>query len=167
MRLLIFSDNHKDRESVKKMLEQVKNPDRIFSLGDSEMREQELSELGIVGVKGNYPFEPKFPLDLFFDFDGVRIFLTHGHKYSVKLGLSHLMQKGYSLEADVVCFGHTHRAYLKDIEKCVYMNPGSLSKPKSGSSASYALIEITDKLIVFKIIGVDDEKVIQEYIKKR
>lgn len=167
MKLLFFSDNHKDKKSVIKMLNQVVKPDRIFSLGDSEMREDELSELGIVGVKGNYPFEPKFPYDLFFDFDGVKIFFTHGHKYGVKMGISRLMRKSYTLRANIACFGHTHQPYLKDLNGCIYLNPGSLSKPKYGFMASYAIIEITEKQIHIKIIGLNDERVIKKYKKNR
>ena len=52
MELLLFSDNHKDKESVKEMIQNHPNADRIISLGDSEMKEFELTEMNIFGVKG-------------------------------------------------------------------------------------------------------------------
>ena len=125
MKLLIFSDNHRDRSSVNKMLEDNKDSDYIFSLGDSEMPEHELSALNIVGVKGNYPFEPKFSYNLFLNFLGVDVFFTHGHRYNVKLGISRLLEEAKSLNAEIVCFGHTHQAYLRDVSGIIFLNPGS------------------------------------------
>ncbi len=167
MKLLIFSDNHRDRDSVKELLQKNPNMDRIFSLGDSEMREHELSALGIVGVRGNYPFEPDFPYELTFDFDGIRILLTHGHKYNVKWGITALMQKAYYENIQIVCFGHTHSIYLKELNDTIFLNPGSLSKPRLGVIASFAIIEITDKDVSIKIFDFNTMKVIKEYMKKR
>ena len=58
MRILIFSDNHGDNENIARIINKNQPLDRIVSLGDSEMREEELSQMGIIGVKGNFPFEP-------------------------------------------------------------------------------------------------------------
>ena len=86
MKLLIFSDNHREKTALESILLLHKDSERFISLGDSEMSETELSNLNVFGVKGNYPFEPKFPDELTFEFDGWRFFLTHGHKYNVKNG---------------------------------------------------------------------------------
>ena len=131
------------------------------------MREHELSELNIVGVKGNYPFEPNFPHDLLFNFEGINILFTHGHKYSVKMGISRLMRKAHTVNANIVCFGHTHSKYLKDIYDVIYLNPGSLAKPKMGEMATYATIEINETVIRIKIIKLSDKTVIKEYEKIR
>ncbi len=39
MKLLLFSDNHRDKESVKKIIKQNRGLEHYISLGDSEMRE--------------------------------------------------------------------------------------------------------------------------------
>lgn len=149
IRILIFSDNHGDRDNIPRIIDKNQPLDRIISLGDSEMREQELTNLGIFGVKGNYPFEPKFPYELDFTFFDFRILFVHGHLYRVKSGLTKLLQKAYYEKYDLVCFGHTHRTYLEDIEDILLVNPGSLSTWRSNENPTYALIEITcDKLTV-------------------
>ncbi|HPJ23816.1 MAG TPA: YfcE family phosphodiesterase [Bacillota bacterium] len=166
MKLLIFSDNHRDREAIREMLD--KNPGFIhqISLGDSEMRESELTELNIYGVKGNYPFEPKFPKDMTLDFEGIRVFLTHGHLFSVKLGLSSLLNHCLYNDIQIACFGHTHQAMIKEIEGVLFINPGSLSRTRLFSKASYAILEITEKAIEATIKSLDGD-IIYTYQKNR
>lgn len=159
MKLLLFSDNHRDRDSVKEMIALNKDVDQIISLGDSEMRQNELTELNIFGVKGNYPFEPKFPLDLTFEYEGIRVYYTHGHQYSVKLGLSRLLNYAVYNNINIVCFGHTHRAVLKEINDVIFINPGALSKNKMFTNNSYAILKITTKLIDITIKTLSGENV--------
>ncbi len=42
---------------------------------------------------------------------------------------------------DILMFGHTHVPVLKKEDGVIYLNPGSISYPKSGSPASFALFE--------------------------
>lgn len=166
MKLLIFSDNHRDRDSVEAMIKKYPNIDRIISLGDSEMKEYELTNMNIFGVKGNYPFEPNFPLELTFVFEGVKMYFTHGHRYSVKMGLSRLLNYGCYHEIDIICFGHTHKPLLKEINGIIFLNPGALSERKYGASNSFAIVEITDTFIKIVIQTLEGEK-IMESTKKR
>ncbi len=166
MELLLFSDNHRDRESVKELLQKHPNADRIISLGDSEMKEYELTELNIFGVKGNYPFEPNFPKELTFVFEDAKVYLTHGHHFSVKMGLSRLLHYGLYNEVDIICFGHTHKPLLKEIQGVLMLNPGSLSRRKFNSKASYAVLTIEPKQIKAVIKTLDD-KIVFEYNRTR
>lgn len=166
MKLLIFSDNHRDSVSVETMVKQYPMIDRIISLGDSEMKEHELTNLNIFGVKGNYPFEPNFPLELTFEFEGVKMYFTHGHHYSVKMGLSRLLNYGSYNDIDIICFGHTHRPLLKELNGIIFLNPGALSSRRFGSSNSYAIVEITEPFIHIEIKSLIGNKLL-EYTKKR
>ncbi len=166
MKLLLFSDNHRDKESVKSIIKQNPGLEHYISLGDSEMREYELTELGIYGVKGNNPFDPNFPLKLTLAFDGLKVFLTHGHLYSVKMGLSKLLNYGSYNDIDIICFGHTHQYLIKDINGILFINPGSLSTRRIFSKSSYALLEITEKEINVRILTVKGETIL-EYTKSR
>ncbi|MGD9964714.1 MAG: metallophosphoesterase [Candidatus Izemoplasmatales bacterium] len=154
MRIMIFSDNHGDNENIARIIKKHQPLDRIVSLGDSEMREEELSQMGIIGVKGNFPFEPKFPYDLNFIFEGWNFFFTHGHKYHVKMGTSRILQKAYYEKIDIVCFGHTHQTFLEEISDIVLLNPGSLSYVRSRENPTYALIDLTVNKLEVKIINI-------------
>jgi len=166
MRILVFSDNHRDRESIKLAIAQNPGLLHYISLGDSEMKEQELSELGVYGVRGNYPFEPKLPYDLTMDFEGVRFFIPHGHLLSVKSGLSALLNHCLYNDIQIACFGHTHKSLIKEIEGVIFVNPGSLSRNRMFSEASYALIDINNLSISIVIKSITGE-IISEYQKER
>jgi len=114
MKIVIFSDNHRDIESVRWIVATNPDADRIISLGDSEMREHELTNMGIFGVKGNYPFEPDFPYDMVMEFEGWRVFMTHGHRYYVKSGTYNLYHEARNQNCQVALFGHTHQAFIKN-----------------------------------------------------
>ena len=46
------------------------------------------------------------------------------------------------LEADVLLVGHTHIPFVRKVEKCLVVNPGSLGQPKHGKpEACYAIWE--------------------------
>jgi len=166
MKLLLFSDNHRDRLSVKQVIKMHPNMDRYISLGDSEMKEHELTALNVFGVKGNYPFEPKFPYELTFVFEGLKVFLTHGHHFSVKLGLTKLLNHALYNDINIVCFGHTHKPLLKELRGVIFINPGSLSKNTFGSKNSYCLLEITNSKIDI-VIKTLSGNTLMEYKKER
>lgn len=77
--------------------------------------------------------------------DGLKIFMTHGHKYSVKGGLGFAIGRARSLGADILLFGHTHEpvSYMlpadEHCEKPLYVfNPGSLRE------GSFGLLTVKD-----------------------
>lgn len=167
MKLILFSDNHRNRENILEMIKLEPGADRLISLGDSEMTEMELSNLGIIGVRGNYPFEPAFPNELLFDFDGWKILLTHGHLLSVKSGISRIYQYGLSKQADIACFGHTHIPYLEDFGDITLLNPGSIAMPKGRNYPTYAKIMTTLKTFTIEIIDLYSHTVIDSLTKTR
>ena len=166
MKLLIFSDNHGERENIPRIIAKHSPLDRIISLGDSEMKERELSDLNIFGVKGNFPFEPKFPYDLNFVYEGLNCFFTHGHLYSVKSGITNLKEIAKTRNYDLVCFGHTHRTYLEEKEGIIFLNPGSLSTWRSNQNPTYAILSLTDDKIEITIYNIYGN-IMNLYEKKR
>ncbi len=72
-------------------------------------------------------------------FKGLRIFISHGHLYysPSSVGLE-------DTDFDLVITGHTHRynifSEIIDDKRVTYLNPGSPSRPRGGSEASYALV---------------------------
>ncbi|MGI6392447.1 MAG: metallophosphoesterase family protein [Candidatus Izemoplasmatales bacterium] len=162
MRFIVFSDNHRNREYLKKML--TDNPDikTVISLGDSEMNEAELTSMGIFGVKGNYPFDPRFPLELILEFEGFRFLFVHGHLFNVKNTLSQLKEKASSVNADVVFYGHTHASRIHEDHDLVFINPGALGTPYGAYLPSYAIVEANDSCLRVKIISAIDNAVVND-----
>ena len=61
------------------------------------------------------------------------IYATHGHN------LNAASLPAFP-EGDILLFGHTHLPELKDVNGCMYINPGSVSLPKGGSKHSCILL---------------------------
>lgn len=62
------------------------------------------------------------------------IFATHGHLYSEK-------NMPPIKNGDIFLYGHTHIPEMRKAEKYIFINPGSVSIPKSGSKNSYMVFE--------------------------
>jgi putative phosphoesterase len=72
------------------------------------------------------------------------------------------------VDADILFYGHTHRPYRKDIDGKVFINAGSVGKPKGGDPrACVALLEITAKEVKAEFIRVayDVEKTASAKVK--
>lgn len=67
------------------------------------------------------------------------IFATHGHKFNEEN--PPLLKKG-----DILLNGHTHIPKFTKHENYYYINPGSVSIPKGGSSNGYIVLE-NDKFV--------------------
>ncbi len=152
MRIVVVSDTHR---SISGFLDKVKTmpkPDLIIHLGDytsdGEKIEKELG-VNVVQVKGNCDMGFSYRDEELLEIGGKKIFLTHGHKYSVKMNSDSLYYRGLELGADIVLYGHTHVAEIIREEKIIIMNPGSPSSPRGMElNPTFGLIEITDELKV-------------------
>ena len=118
MTLLILSDSHGRPDRITEAIRRVK-PDGILFAGDG-LRDLTYCDLPcpLWAVKGNCDWMTS-PLILggsaftpedeeFITVDGIRILLTHGHKYGVKGGLGTAVSYAVRRDADVLVFGHTH-----------------------------------------------------------
>ena len=69
-----------------------------------------------------------------------RLLLIHGHMDNVKMSPLNLLYRAQELDCKAVLFGHTHQAAYEEVDGIYLVNPGSLSRPRDGSSGSYAII---------------------------
>ncbi|MEA4826525.1 MAG: YfcE family phosphodiesterase, partial [Clostridium sp.] len=98
----VVSDTHRDETALKKVVEEIKNLDVVIHLGDNVVDAEEIKDLinnKIVYVKGNCDIMANEPTELIEEFHGVRILITHGHKYNVKNTLTELKCRAQQLEA--------------------------------------------------------------------
>ena len=141
MKILVFSDSHGSLGNMYEAVER-ESPDRVLHLGDHFRDAEDLDlafgGLDILYVPGNCDYAAQIPANLEIEIDGVRIFLTHGHLFGVKTGLTRLLLEGKRLGAQLVLFGHTHRPLLEQRDGIWLLNPGSCS----ASSGSYAVVDL-------------------------
>jgi putative phosphoesterase len=149
MRICVISDTHRHASSIDALADKIKAVDVLIHLGDNvdDVAIIEKYYKGrIINVKGNCDFSVGKPNDRLEEVCGKKIFLTHGHRYSVKEGLSKLKYKALETGADIVLYGHTHIAKIDYEEGIWYINPGSAAEPRDGAP-SFAIIDISGKSI--------------------
>ena len=142
MKVVVISDAHGNKQAIKRILEFNPDADYVISLGDSECRHKFLLDLDIIAIKGNYPRDGGVSYESMLEIEGKRLFLTHGHKYGVGNDLEKLLNKGKSIGANVILYGHTHVPRIDIFEEITFLNPGSISSPRCKIPPSYLVLNI-------------------------
>ena len=156
MKILVLSDSHSTLSFMRRCIDSVK-PDAVLHLGDhfddALAMEEEYPALRFYMVPGNcdyYRCSPDQPVILMPRIGGVDLYMTHGHKHSVKYFLGSLLRDARAAGADAVLYGHTHQADCHREEDGLWvLNPGSCGY--FGGSAGLILIDkgqITDCCIL-------------------
>ena len=161
MKILVASDIHGSALYCGELLKriEVENPDKVLLLGDllyhgprnalpGEYDCKKVADMlnsikdSILCVRGNCDAEVdqmmlEFPImaDYIELLTGkTDVFATHGHLY----GETNPPPIG---KGDILLCGHTHVPALRNHGTFTYMNPGSVSIPKSDSYHSYMIME--------------------------
>ena len=164
MKILVFSDSHGCAAPIQKAIALHPDASVILHAGDGAREfdyiTAENPSLSCVGVPGNCDFFGiKSPSSVTLDLDGVRILLTHGHRFSVKSGYDALICHAREKDIDVAVFGHTHiplDRYLDDGDgkkPLRIFNPGSIGHPHDGKP-TYGIIEIRKNGILTSIANI-------------
>lgn len=151
MNILVASDTHGRYERLAEAIRRAR-PDVLLFLGDGlrDLRIPETEGLEVRAVCGNCDWYtgnpvPEARLEVI---GGVRIFLTHGHRYGVKWGLEKAVAAALQNGADVLLYGHTHIPFEKTLPRghaledgsvlqrpLLVVCPGSLGEPPDGRPA--------------------------------
>ncbi|WP_249871115.1 metallophosphoesterase [Oceanobacillus saliphilus] len=139
-KVLIMSDNHglTDEVAVIKERHQIKS---MIHCGDSELDLDAPEMDGFYKVAGNCDFDARYPNDQTIEIDGLTFYMTHGHLHNVKMDLMGLSYRAKEEKAHVICFGHTHIAGAEQVDKQLFINPGSIRSPRNRTEKTYAIME--------------------------
>lgn len=160
MKLLIISDTHRAIINPLNVLKKInKKINGVIHLGDGADDVTKLKnnypELEFYNICGNCDFGSNIEQEKVIDLNGKRIFITHGHIYSVDFGLDRIYYAAQEKNADICLFGHTHKPLIEYADNILIMNPGSISKPRSSNICSYGIIDISDNgIITPSIVGI-------------
>jgi putative phosphoesterase len=103
----------------------------------------------------------KLPLSISFQAEGKKVMLFHATPHKNNLywyedrpeKFFHEMAE--KTDADVLIYGHTHKPYRQDISGKVFINAGSVGKPKDGDPrACVAIIDITEQDLISEFLRV-------------
>lgn len=153
MKILVVSDSHGNTQALLDAVFDV-SPQLVLHLGDYERDCGKLRRvyphLPVRAVRGNGDIRSREPEYDEFVLENRRFFMTHGHLYGVKTGLESLLNAGMLRRADVLLFGHTHRAYRGDFEGMLLLNPGSIGM----GAKTYAVLSVEHGEISCQIMNL-------------
>lgn len=132
MRIAVISDTHDRYPDL--LIPHLLIADAIWHLGDvcEPMVLAELEALGrpLKVVRGNCDWEERWPLTLDFEQEGFQIRLVH------------IPPKKNPPGFDLLLHGHTHVPKDEMIGSTRFLNPGCVTRPNRGASASWAWLEL-------------------------
>lgn len=105
-------------------------------------------------VRGNVddPYDPALQDRLDLEFDGLRVHVAHGHL----LGSPTPGKLAAGSEADVVVFGHTHRAVIERVGHTLVVNPGSAGARRFGLPVTVGILTLAGGAPEAVIVELDD-----------
>ncbi|EOP65596.1 MJ0936 family phosphodiesterase [Bacillus cereus VDM006] len=146
MRALIVSDSHGSTKELQQLKDTYEgNVDVMIHCGDSELAPDHPDLRGFQVVKGNCDLYHSFEEEIITDVDEIRFFATHGHRYNIKMTLQALLYRAKEVEANIVCFGHSHMLGAEFIDGILFINPGSILLPRSRKEKTFTLLEVNEK----------------------
>ena len=133
MKILVLSDSHASLGFMRRCIE-VTRPDAVIHLGDyyndGQTMLEEFPQIPFHQVPGNCDMhrgwipDPEIKL---IELGGVRIYMTHGHRHGVKMGLYRLLADARAANVQAVLYGHTHLAHCQQEDGLWILNPGAAS----------------------------------------
>lgn len=106
----------------------------------------------------------KLPFEILLKVNGKKVLIFHATPKKNNLYWHEdrpekfFMEMGEKAGSDVLVYGHTHRPYRKEIGGRIFINAGSVGKPKDGDPrACVALLEITEGDVKTEFIRVPYE----------
>jgi hypothetical protein len=176
MKLVVMSDSHGNIDFVQKVIKiaEDEKADYIIHLGDDSsdmIHFKDFNIQNVIVVPGVYEreYEDKTITNLqnriLKKFGDVRVLITHtrsSHANDLPQDIKpeELIEKR---EVDIVLFGHTHLYYADVEDSILFVNPGHLKvEDKKGMPPTYAVLEIIDRTVKVRIIGMNMTKYINK-----
>lgn len=145
MKIAVISDSHNIENNIRSIIKHLSDIDVLIHCGDGADDISLIEETfngKIYIVKGNCDFGEIYPDELLIELDGKKILIAHGHKYNVKMNYNNIFYKALEVGADIVTFGHSHKAIILENRGITLMNPGSISLPYGLDNKTMGFIEI-------------------------
>jgi putative phosphoesterase len=118
-------------------------------------------------------FMRDLPFDLRFEVAGKRVRLVHGSPRKVNeylledRAVSTFVRIAQLADCDILLFGHTHKPWVREYGGVLFVNCGSVGKPKDGDPrGTFALLEDQDGTVNVSIVRVRyDAKAVADQVR--
>ena len=145
MKIVVMSDSHYDEKSVESVRGYLQDADVLLHCGDGAPDIEALRTTfkgEVYAVSGNCDINCTYPQERLLEFDGVKIFITHGHRYNVKYEYHSIAYRCREVGASIGLFGHSHKGMIDKDQGVALMNPGSVSLPYGRDKKTIGIIEV-------------------------
>ncbi|MBO4532824.1 MAG: metallophosphoesterase [Treponema sp.] len=96
------------------------------------------------------------PEQLLLEVNGHKILMVHGHMQGVDYGYNKLGLDAKLQGAGIALHGHTHIPVFEQRGDFTFINPGSTSRPRGGSPASFAILTVEDSFVDAAFLRIND-----------
>lgn len=159
-KVLVVSDSHGLTKELQVLRERhSEDVDLMIHCGDSELMPDDQAISGYIAVRGNCDFGSGYPLETMAEAAGKKFFITHGHLYSVKSSLMNIKYKAQEVNADIVCFGHSHVLGAEVIDGTLFLNPGSIRLPRERLEKTYVILDLQDEKVKMSVFEADGREI--------
>ncbi len=131
LNIVVFSDSHGKRERVATLAART-HPDLVLFLGDGLCDLDALPDgVDVRAVRGNCDLftRDNEPYSRTVTVGTYRFFLTHGHREGVKMSEEAAIARALAEDADVLLYGHTHRATERTYPAGTKLGGRTLDRP--------------------------------------
>lgn len=140
---VVISDSHGNMSALNALDGVFAESDFIIHLGDtssdgSRIRAKYPDKTII--INGNCDMLKLGEDEKVLEIENVKIFLTHGHLYSVKTTLSKLAARAAELNCALALYGHTHAAREDEKDGVTLINPGNLYRYSTDNGYCYLVV---------------------------
>lgn len=136
MKILVISDSHGNVGTILTAIDREK-PDVLIHLGDGLKDLADIKFAGqIYGVRGNCDLKAKVGTKGKLEHNKQIILYLHGHEFDVHDNYEKLIDFAKIQGADIVLFGHTHKADYFTRDGIVFLNPGAINNRTDGTYAT-------------------------------
>ena len=146
MKIGVIGDTHGSVQAIRQVLQKTVPVKQWLHTGDYAHDANILAtstSLPVVAVRGNGDgWESPAKLDIFLEFEGFKVWVTHGNKYLRNGGVQELAWWGHKFEVNVVVFGHTHVPLVQEETGLLLFNPGSPVLPRGGFPPSFGILTL-------------------------
>ncbi|MDO5812456.1 MAG: metallophosphoesterase [Bacillota bacterium] len=142
-KIVVMSDSHGYHAMIDLVKELEPDGDYYVHCGDSEAETYDMQDW--LCVKGNNDWYSDFPDHIQFKVEDLNFYVCHGHRFGYFDRESKMIYTLQEANCDVLLSGHTHVPTYEKIDGYTFINPGSTTLPRGGSSRSYCVIHVDGK----------------------
>ena len=161
MKIIVFSDSHGDKKSMKLLIERIK-PDTVIHLGDGIddilALEKEYPELRFEYVRGSCDTNEDVPKEKLITLDGFNFFLTHGDIFDdmtckeLKMDTEKIFDYARKSDVSMLLHGHTHVPTLLMDNEIKILNPGIVKNTPGKNYPTCGLITTNKSHLICEIL---------------